>query len=227
MGTFVLESESVITADLNTFGYFGGTFDPIHNGHLQMATELKQACCFEQMFLLPCRKPPHRSSPACSDAQRLEMARLAIADSNSLRLDDREYQRTSLSYTIDSLIELRRELGDSASISWCVGLDSLVNLNSWYRWRELLDYAHLVVVERPGWQIPVVGEVAQWLNRNRASADVLRSKSCGNVIVQSLSLVDVSATDIRGRIKSKKSVQFMLPDAVWLYVTQNQLYQND
>lgn len=212
---------------LESVGYFGGTFDPIHNGHVQMAAELKRACGFEQMFLLPCRNPPHRASPACSDTQRLDMVRLAIADNNVLRIDDREYKRSSLSYTIDSLIELRRELGDSVSISWCVGMDSLVNLNTWHRWRELLEYAHLVVVDRPGWQLPDKGEVAQWLQKNLADTDVLRSKPCGNVIVQSLSLIDVSATDIRGRIKSKKSVQFLLPDAVWRYVIQNQLYQND
>ena len=144
-------------------GYFGGTFDPIHNGHLRMALELSEQLQFDEFSLVPCHRPPHRESPGCSDRVRAEMVELAIADCDSLRMDDRELKRDSLSYSIDTLRQLREEYGEQVSLCWCVGMDSLVNLSSWYRWRELLDFAHLVVVARPGWDLPESGEVAQWL----------------------------------------------------------------
>jgi nicotinate-nucleotide adenylyltransferase len=227
MVIFVPDVDGQKLGSLTAIGYFGGTFDPVHIGHVGMALELKQACRFDEMYLLPCRYPPHRPAPSCSDQQRLHMVSLAVAEHDHLQADGRELNRAGLSYTIDTLIELRRELGDNISLSWCVGLDSLVNITTWHRWRELLDYAHLVVVDRPGWCLPEVGEVIDWLQQNRATPDILHSEPSGKVIIQPLSLIDVSATDIRGRIKAKKSVQFLLPDAVWRYVNENRFYQTN
>lgn len=206
-------------------GYFGGTFDPIHNGHLRMALELSEQLDFDDFSLVPCHRPPHRESPGCGDRGRAEMVRLAIADCPSLRLDDRELRRDSLSYTIDTLQQLREECGERVSLCWCVGMDSLVNLSTWYRWRELLDFAHLVVVARPGWQLPESGEVAQWLQQHRAEPEVLRHKACGHVVLQPLSLLDISATDIRRRVAGGNSVQFLMPNAVWRYIQTNKLYR--
>lgn len=206
-------------------GYFGGTFDPIHNGHLRMALELSEQLQFDEFSLVLCHRPPHRESPGCSDRVRAEMVDLAIADCDSLRMDDRELKRDSLSYSIDTLRQLREEYGEQVSLCWCVGMDSLVNLSSWYRWRELLDFAHLVVVARPGWDLPESGEVAQWLQQHRAEPEVLRRKACGHVVVEPLSLLDISATDIRRRVAAGNSVQFLMPSPVWHYIQKHRLYR--
>lgn len=206
-------------------GYFGGTFDPIHNGHLRMALELSEALAFDEFSLVPCRQPPHRASPGCSDQVRAEMVALALEGCDRLQLDERELKRDDISYSIATLQQLRAEYGDAVSLCWCVGMDSLVNLSSWYRWRELLDFAHLVVVARPGWQLPGSGDVGQWLSQHRAGPEVLREKSSGHVIIQPLSLLDISATDIRRRVADGNSVQFLTPNAVWQYIQQHRLYR--
>lgn len=206
-------------------GYFGGTFDPIHNGHLRMALELNEQLDFDEFSLVPCHRPPHRESPGCSDSARATMVELAIADCDALQLDDRELQRDSLSYSIDTLQQLRDEYGEQVSLCWCVGMDSLVNLPSWHRWQELLQLAHLVVVARPGWQLPESGVVGQWLQEHRAEADVLRQRSCGHVVIQTLSLLDIAATDIRRRVAAGNSVQFLMPNAVWRYIEKHRLYR--
>jgi nicotinate-nucleotide adenylyltransferase len=205
-------------------GYFGGTFDPIHNGHLRMAIELKEVLGFDQFALVPCHKPPHRQALS-DDTIRAQMAALALTDCPQLQLDRRELERDSLSYSIETLEQLRRELGDQVSISWCVGMDSLVNLGGWYRWRELLNFAHLVVVTRPGWPLPEQGEVADWLQDHRGEADAVQQQSCGAVVIQPLSLLDISATDIRQRVASGNSVQFLVPEPVRQFIEQNGLYQ--
>ncbi|GAA5317023.1 MAG: nicotinate-nucleotide adenylyltransferase [Candidatus Pelagadaptatus aseana] len=206
------------------YGYFGGTFDPIHNGHLRMAIELQETLGFDQFALVPCHQPPHRQAHS-DDRVRAQMVSLALEQCPGLQLDPRELERDSLSYSIDTLQQLRDELGDAASISWCVGMDSLVNIGSWHRWRELLDYAHLVVVARPGWQLPQSGEVADWLQQHRADTDVLHRRPCGAVVIQPLSLLQISATDIRQRVASGNSVQFLLPEPVRQFIEQNGLYR--
>jgi nicotinate-nucleotide adenylyltransferase len=205
-------------------GLFGGTFDPIHYGHLRMALELKQELGFDDMRLLPCHLPPHRQMPGRSSAHRAAMVRLAVEGCESLAVDARELNRERPSYTVDTLEELREELGAEVSISWCMGMDSLVNLSKWHRWRELSRFAHLVVVSRPGWEIPSDGELGAWVRDHHKAPQSLKREPSGSLVIVPLSLLEISATQIREQIESGRSPRFLLPDPVWHYIEEKQLY---
>jgi len=222
---------------MKTIGLLGGTFDPIHLGHVRMAQEFKARLALDEMRLLPCHLPPHKATPVRSSAQRLAMVQLALKTTPELQVDARELLREQVSYTIDTLAELRRELGPDVSLCWCVGMDSLVSLNSWHRWQELLDYAHLVVATRPGWSLPASGEVAQWLAANRFEASWLHEQAAGGVVIAPLSLVDVSSTQLREALagRSREEVKGcheantgwreLLPAGVYDYIEQQRLYR--
>jgi nicotinate-nucleotide adenylyltransferase len=159
------------------------------------------------------------------------MLALALADCKELQLDERELKRPGPTYTVDTLEELRAELGGEISLSFCMGLDSLLGLTSWHRWDQLLKLAHLVVVTRPGWEIPrekagaELGEVAALLRDCAGTAQHLHREPCGRLVLREQTLLPVSATNIRRLIGSGQSPQFLLPDPVWRYIQDNQLYQ--
>lgn len=206
-------------------GFFGGTFDPIHLGHLRLALELKQQLALDEMHLLPCYIPPHRASPSVDAQQRLAMLQLALADCIDLRWDARELQREKPSYTYDTLSELRAELGADVSLSWCMGMDSFAGLDSWHRWQELIGLAHLVVVTRPGWAQPVTGPIADLVAQHRANADAIHTSAAGKLVILEQRLLPISATEIRAQIRAGESPQFLLPDAVWNYIRAQGLYR--
>ena len=131
-------------------GILGGTFDPIHYGHLTPAREAMQALGLEHIRLMPNHIPPHRPQPVASSEQRLAMVTLAASEFGGFQVDDRELRRQSPSFTFDTLRQLRHELPDTP-ICFLIGMDSLLSLPTWHRWQELTDYAHLVVSVRPGW----------------------------------------------------------------------------
>lgn len=206
-------------------GIFGGTFDPIHIGHLRLALELKQQLALDQMYLLPCYLPPHRSAPGASAKQRVDMLQLALQDCRELQVDTRELQRDKPSYTLDTLMELRAEVGVQTSLSLCMGMDSFCALDSWYEWQQLIRFAHIVVVERPGYELPAVGPVAELVGRHGADLTALKAAAMGAVVVVAPRLLPVSATEIRAQLKAGQSPQFLLPDAVLNYIHAQQLYR--
>ncbi len=128
---------------------YGGTFDPVHNGHLAVARDVRDALQ-AQVFLLPAADPPHKDDTHADAFQRARMLDLAVAGEVGLKVDRRELRRDGPSYTVDTLLELRAELGPQPAIVWMVGGDSLLKLDSWHRWRELFDHAHVLAVARPG-----------------------------------------------------------------------------
>lgn len=207
-------------------GFFGGTFDPIHLGHLRLALELKQQLALDEMRLLPCYIPPHRTLPSVGAQQRLEMLQLALSDCPELRWDARELQREKPSYTYDTLSELRAEFGAGVSLAWCMGMDSFIGLEGWHRWQELIELAHLVVVARPGWEMPTQGAVADLIAQRRAGADAIRTAPAGKLLLLEQRLLPISATEIRAQIQAGESPQFLMPDAVWNYIRTRNLYRN-
>ena len=206
-------------------GIFGGTFDPIHIGHLRMALEIKQQLQLDEMRLLPCYLPPHRPTPGASASQRVEMLEIALQGCTELRVDQRELQRDKPSYTYDTLCDLRAELGEQASICLCMGMDSFATIDSWHNWQQLLPLAHIVVVARPGWFLPESGAVADLLNLHRQDIDAVAQQAAGAVVLLEQRLLPISATDIRAQIHAGNSPQFLVPDAVWNYIRSNTLYQ--
>lgn len=208
-----------------TLGIFGGTFDPIHIGHLRMALEIKQQLRLDEMRLLPCYLPPHRPSPGATAGERVAMLQLALQDCAELVIDERELQRTNPSYTYDTLCELRAELGEETSICLCMGMDSFATLDSWHNWDKLLPLAHIVVVARPGWFLPESGAVADLLAAQHNSAAVIAQQAAGGIVLMEQRLLPISATDIRAQVKAGNSPQFLVPDRVWDYIRRHQLYR--
>ena len=205
-------------------GVFGGTFDPVHTGHLRVALELHQHLQLDEMRLLPCHLPPHRQAPVRSAADRAAMVRLAVQNCPQLSVDERELRRQTPSYTIDTLIEMRREYGPHTALCLTLGMDSLVQLHTWQRWRELLDYAHIVVAARPGWQLPHSGPVAELLQGRQGSPQDVRRRPSGLALVEQVSLLPISSSDIRRQIAAGVSPQFLLPDALWDFICEHKLY---
>lgn len=210
---------------MKTIAIFGGTFDPIHNGHLQSALELKQQLKLDQVRLLPCHRPPHRDTPGCTGAQRLEMVRLAAMDTD-LIVDDREMLRPELSYSVDTLEQYRREFGGETSLCWIMGTDAFAGLDRWHRWQEFLSLAHIIVINRPDAQLPTTGPIAELVARYQfADESELHVKPKGSILFVTLQPYPISATGIRAAIASNKKVDQFLPAGVLNYIHVHQLYQ--
>lgn len=207
-------------------GILGGTFDPVHFGHLRPALDIQQALGLQEVRLLPCRVPPHRGAPHASPEQRLAMLRLAIGGERNLFIDERELQRDGPSYMIDTLLSLRAELGSERPLALLIGMDALHGLDRWHRWRELLDHCHLVVATRPGWAPPQSGEIAALVQERRAE-DVaeLRSRPAGRLLFCPVTLLDISASRIRALLAEGKSPRYLLPGVVLGYIHTAGLYQ--
>ena len=207
-------------------GVFGGTFNPVHYGHLRSALELVETLQLAQLRLMPCAVPPHREAPACTAEDRAAMVELAVEAEPHLACDRRELQRPGKSYTIDSLVELRDELGEENPLCLVMGCDAILGITGWHRWQELLDWAHIVVIARPGWRLPGSGEVARWMAHHRLSgSEQLRGSAAGGILVQELRPLAISSTEIRALLGERRSPRFLLPEAVLDYIQSRGLYQ--
>ena len=214
------------SASLAPVAVFGGTFNPVHFGHLRSSLELVETLGLAELRLMPSAVPPHREPPGCSAAHRAAMVALAVADEPRLQCDARELNRPGPSYTLDSLIEISGELDGTHSLSLVMGCDALLALDTWHRWRELLDWAHIIVLGRPGWQLPDSGAVARWLReRSPATADALQHRRAGAVIMTQLRQLPISATEIRGLLGEGRSVRYLLPAVVLDYIERHGLYR--
>ncbi len=213
---------------MKAIGIFGGTFDPVHIGHLRTAVELRQLLNLEVMHLLPCADPPHRDQPMVSAEHRFAMLQRALVAEPGLLADDREMRRGGLTYTVDTLREMRAEYGPDAALCLCLGMDSLVNLHSWHRWCDIVEFAHIVVACRPGWHLPESGPVAGLLaDRLVNSADMLHHAPSGHVLVAEMTLLPIAATWIRTQLMNAQSVRYVVPDPVIEYIERHHLYQQE
>lgn len=207
-------------------GVFGGTFDPVHYGHLRSALELVERLQLERLRLMPSARPPHRDAPLCSAAHRVAMVELAVAPEPRLTCDSRELHRSGVSYTIDSLIDLRAELSAEGGLCMVMGCDAVLGITGWHRWRELLDWAHIVIIARPGWALPRTGEVAQWLREHRLDdCSGLRQRPAGGIVIEELRPLAISSTEIRHLLAGGQSARYLLPQSVLDYMQTHQLYR--
>lgn len=203
----------------------GGTFDPIHHGHLRTALEIQQWLGVDQVTLMPSKAPVHRQQPSGSGQQRLEMVRLAVADEPALVADDREVISANASYTVLTLESFRRELGDKVPICMILGMDAYLSLPQWDRWQELLTLCHIVVVKRPGWVYEPCEQMQQIsLDHEVDTIDTMLQVPAGQVIFRELTPLSISATQVRALIGAGHSPRYLIPNAVWDYIKQNQLY---
>lgn len=206
-------------------GILGGTFDPIHYGHLRTALELRQLLGLEEVRLIPCRVPPHRENPAAPAELRLAMVQAACAGEPRLVADDRELRRDGPSYTVDTLAGLQRER-PRTPLGLILGVDAFLDLPAWHRWEELLERAHLLVVERPGWEPPRAGPVAELLRERRVGemAD-LAGRRAGGILLCTVTRLDISATAIRAQVAADRSPRFLLPDSVLALIEAHGCYR--
>jgi nicotinate-nucleotide adenylyltransferase len=211
-------------------GIFGGRFDPVHYGHLRAADEVRTALSLAEVRLVPARDPPHRGPPGASAPDRLAMLELALQEFPKLSVDARELRRPGKSYTVDTLTELRRE-DPLRPLALIVGVDTFAELPDWHRWRELFDFAHVVVVTRPGAPLAeaLTGELAkEWDKRHASTPQPLESAIAGAILAVPVSPQPISATEIRAALARGRSglrdVRGLLPRAVLTYIDQHQLY---
>ncbi|HLA75105.1 MAG TPA: nicotinate-nucleotide adenylyltransferase [Gammaproteobacteria bacterium] len=208
-------------------GILGGSFDPIHIGHLRLALELYQELGLQQVRLIPAGAPPHRGAPIASAQQRLAMVQVAIAGEAGLCADAREIERGGPSYTVDTLNSLRAELGDTP-LGLIVGMDAFLGLPTWRRWRELFELAHIIVVHRPGSAVAVTGELADlFAERHTDKPQRLAEQAAGHILTWPVSQLDISSTHIRELLKTGKSIRYLVPDAVAIMIKASRLYQTE
>lgn len=210
-------------------GIFGGTFDPIHFGHLRIAEEFAAALGLEQVRLVPTANPPHRAGPEAGNADRLAMVRLAVAGNPRLAVDERELRRDRPCYTIDTLTELRTELGPAASLSWLIGADSFLSLDRWHRWRELFDLATLAVACRPGfdldrWRERASPALADEVLPRIQTLSVTGRHLPGTIALLPTTPLAISSTAIRAELAAGRSARYLAPDAVLDYAGRHLLY---
>ena len=212
---------------MQPIGIFGGTFDPIHFGHLRLAEEMAEGIGLSQVVFIPAGQPPHRGAPRTAATHRLEMVRRAVAGNPRFAVDAREVQSPRPSYTVDTLTALRAELGEEQPLWLLLGSDAFLELPTWHEWQQLFELAHIAVAARPGAQLmqsdamPDVlkNEVSQW--QGAAGSD---TGPAGSVLLRAMTPLDISATAIRDILARHGSARYLLPDAVLDYIHEHQLY---
>ncbi|MGZ8263085.1 MAG: nicotinate-nucleotide adenylyltransferase [Burkholderiales bacterium] len=211
-------------------GIFGGTFDPIHYGHLRLAEEITEAAKLAEVRFLPSGTPPHRTSPGADAVHRVAMARLAIEGNDRFSVDDRETRRAGPGYTYDTLTELRQELGAHRSIVLLVGADAFLEFATWHRWRALFDLAHVVVAYRPGfpidtWQARMPEPLAhEYAARHMQQPLAVHLAPAGGIAAVTMTGLDISATFVRNAVRDGASPRYLLPDPVLDYIRSHALY---
>lgn len=199
---------------MQPIGIFGGTFDPIHYGHLRTAFELWQAIRLAEVRFLPAGSPPHRDDPLADPELRLNMVKAAVADTPAFVVDDREIRRGGVSYSVDTLTELRAE-NPTRSLCVLLGMDAFLGLPNWHRWRELLDLAHVVVAHRPGWKAPTSGPLGELMvDRGTGGIRDLHDAVAGRIFVYEVTQLEISSTELRQLIVSGRDPRYLVPDAV-------------
>ena len=209
---------------MSPIGIFGGTFDPIHYGHLRSAFEMMQVLRLSEVRFFPSGDPPHRGSTYATAQLRLEMVRAATSGQPGFVVDDREMRRDGPSYTIDTLVSLRKEHPD-ASLGLIIGMDAFLGLTSWYRWDELLDLAHIIVAHRPGWRAPDMGALGDIIDRHGTHhIDDLHDNSHGQIHIHAVTQLEISSTEIRDIVAAGRDPRFLMPDVVRDIIADNHCY---
>jgi len=211
-------------------GILGGTFDPIHHGHLRLAEELGVTLRFDAVRLVPSSTPPHRSAPLAAAEHRLAMTRLATAGNNRFKVDEREMRRAGPGYMYDTLSDLRAESGAAQPLVLIVGADAFLEFATWHRWHEIFGLAHIAVAHRPGFPVerwsermpqPLAREYAARLMQQPLAVHLTPA---GGIVVVPFTALDISATAIRDMLKAGTSPRYLLPDAVLDYIRAHRLY---
>jgi nicotinate-nucleotide adenylyltransferase len=202
----------------------GGTFDPVHYGHLRCAEEARLKLGLKTLFLLPAGIPPHRDKPRTTTRQRLDMLELAQREFPSLKIDERETRRSGPSYMVDTLRELREEFSQNPLLL-LIGQDAANLLHTWSRWQQLFSLAHIVILTRPFARMEYRRQVADQIQRRLlADPQKLLSSKAGGVLQLEVASIDVSATQIKSAVRRGGALESFMPKTVIDYIHENRLY---
>jgi len=206
---------------------YGGTFDPVHYGHLKPVEILANLIGLQRVIIMPNNVPPHRPHPEATSEQRKEMLTLAIADKPLFRLDERELRRNTPSWTSQTLQEWRAEQGPDKPLAFIIGQDSLLNFPTWHQYETILENSHLLVCRRPGYPLTMrEPQYQQWLEAHLTdNEEDLHNQPAGKIYLAETPWFDISATLIRERLQQGLACDDMLPSSVLAYINQHGLYQ--
>lgn len=197
-------------------GIFGGTFDPVHTGHLVMAEQCREAAALDRVLFVPAARPPHKDeTDITSFAHRSEMLALAIAGHSAFVIDPLETERIGPSYTVDTL-SILRDRDVHAELFLIIGSDTLHDFPNWYKPEKIAELAKLLVVCRPDWPMPAPEQIRQRLH--------LSDKACLKTQIVDVPLIGISSSDIRRRVAEGRSIRYLTPRAVEVYIGEKQLY---
>jgi len=208
----------------------GGTFDPVHLGHLRLAEEAADHLALERVRWIPSGNPGHRAAPRTPARHRLEMVKLAVAGNPRFAVDEAEALGATAQFTIDTLRRLRGELGGEVPLVLVIGADQLHKLDAWRDWRELFAHAHFAIGARPGYALAPAALPAAVADEWRARAgdrDALRAAPAGRIATFPMTLLGISASDIRARLAARASARYLLPPEVLAYIRTHGLYPED
>lgn len=211
-------------------GILGGTFDPVHFGHLRMAEELADSLDLAEVRFLPAARPPHRAEPHCAGQHRIEMVKLAITGNTRFNIDLREFERAGPSYMVDTLTSLRQALGAFQPIYLLLGADAFLGLPTWHRWQQLFELAHIAVAHRPGVTLdadnPKMSAAlrAEWQQRYR---NARTQGAAGHILLREITALDISASRIRSTLTHGRSVRYLMPETVYDYIHTHHLYEKE
>lgn len=211
-------------------GIFGGSFDPPHFGHIRSVLGLLESFDFEQIRLVPCQLSPHKDYVHANAEHRWQMLNLICASHEKLIADNRELRRQAPSYTIDTLLELREEYGETQSLVLIAGMDAFLDICKWHRYEEILSLCHILLVQRPGYSLTNNAsgdrcEKEYFYKNNTNDVEILSSQPFGKIYKSDLEEVNISSTSIRKIISAGQQPKFMLPGNVWNYIRRNKLYK--
>jgi len=215
---------------LNVCGILGGTFDPVHLGHVALAHAALAGLPLSEVLWMPSGSPGHRAPPSASARERLAMLRLATADDPRFRIDAAELESGEPTYTVHTLTRLRAQQGSAQPLALLLGSDSFLSLPTWLRWRELFDLAHFAVASRPG-HLPSDGgpspELSAEIVRRSARPEQLAASAAGRIAYFDMPPVDISASAVRARFAAGQDTRHLLPAAVLAYIQSQHLYPKE
>jgi nicotinate-nucleotide adenylyltransferase len=208
-------------------GVYGGTFDPVHYGHLRTALEVSETMRLRQLRYVPCQIPPHRENPGASAGQRLGMLEAALQGAGAaVMIDTRELERPGPSYMVDTLTSLRQEIGPEQPLGLILGMDAFLGLPRWHRWQSLTTLSHLLVMQRPGYRPDLPQDLEQCASpRIEINPDRLHLFPAGLVHFIEVTQLEISATRIRRCIAEGRSARYLTPDPVLAVISKLKLYQ--
>ena len=209
---------------MRKIGIFGGSFDPVHFGHLRPALEILEALSLDHMRFIPSGRPPHRDAPVADAAQRLAMLRAAIKEEPRFQVDERELRRDKPSYTYDTLVELRREHPQDRLVL-ILGLDAFLGFTRWHRWQDILELTHLVIAHRPGSSLETHGEIAMLVQQREVDdADALMAQPAGRLMFLPVTQLEISSSQVREAAARGGDIRFLVPEPVRVLIQDSHCY---